>query len=334
MTCLEVSRGARPAALRPGFRAFRFPLAALLLRVLALLVLLSLSLGARAADELVRNGGFENGFDGWTRWGRNADLITLDNSQARSGTNSARIQHGHNALYFTHPLSPGQAYELRFAYRLAGANPAGQVALGFFRRGGGLHSAGGQTFKLVPPASGSAAAWAEFRQVFLPTAVTVSCQFSFTAEAGSTLWIDDVSLRAVPRPADLAEPTLPWEGLKRRTAHPLFKELLTREPGGYTVVSWSHDLNPKDKKGFKSPELADAATWEKAVAAIFKETGEAGMGFIDLPGRLDGKEPWRTAEFHREQFRKYGVRYDVFSENSASAGGGAQARRRTPQPQR
>jgi hypothetical protein len=40
---------------------------------------------------------------------------------------------------------------------------------------------------------------------------------------------------------------------------------------------------------------------------------------MDLPGRLDGKEPWRTAEFHREQFRKYGVRYDVFCEGSASA---------------
>ena len=52
--------------------------------------------------------------------------------------------------------------------------------------------------------------------------------------------------------------------------------------------------------------------------AIFKQSGEAGMGYMDLPGRLDGAEPWRTAEFHREQFRKYGVRYDVFSEGSGS----------------
>jgi hypothetical protein len=42
------------------------------------------------------------------------------------------------------------------------------------------------------------------------------------------------------------------------------------------------------------------------------------MGYMDLPGRLDASEPWRTAEFHREQFRKYGVRYDVFSEGSGS----------------
>ena len=277
---------------------------------------------ARAADNLVANGGFENGFAGWTRWGRNAELITLDSGLAHSGTNSARIQHGQNALYFNSPLRPGQAYELCFAYRLAGENPAGQVALGFFKPGGALRSAGAQNFKLAPPASGGATEWTEFRQVFLPTAITSSCQFSFMAGDGSTLWIDDVSLRAVPRPAELAEPTLPWEGLKRRTPKPLFKELLTKEPGHYTVVSWAHDLNPKDNKGFKSPELEDEATWQKAALAIFKETGEAGMGFMDLPSYLDGKEPWRTAEFHREQFRKYGVRYDVFSENSGSTAAG------------
>jgi len=299
-----------------GLRISDLPL--LLLLCLPLLVASS----AQGADNLVANGGFESGFAGWTRWGKNADLIALDHGLARAGTNSARIQHGQNALYFNHPLSPGQAYELRFAYRLAGGNPSGQVALGFFKQGGALRSAGGQNFKLIPPASGEAMGWTEFRQVFLPTAITASCQFSFTAGDGSTLWLDDVSLRAVPRPAELAEPTLPWEGLKRRTPNPLFKELLTEEPGHYTVVSWAHDLNPKDKKGLNSPELADDAAWQKAALAIFKESGEAGMGFMDLPGRLDSREPWRTAEFHREQFRKHGVRYDVFSESSASTAAG------------
>jgi hypothetical protein len=276
----------------------------------------------QAADNLVPNPGFESGFAGWTRWGKNASLITLDNQRARSGTNSARIQHGHNALYFSRPLNPEQAYELRFAFRLAGGNPAGQVALNLSKEGGPLRSAGSQILKFAPPSGQGSNEWAEFHQVFLPTAITASCQFAFTAGDGSTLWIDDVSLQVVPRPAELAQPTLPWEGLKRRTPNPLFKELLTKEPGHYTVVSWAHDLNPKDKKGFKSPELADDATWQKAAQAIFKETGEAGMGFMDLPGRLDASEPWRTAEFHREQFRKYGVRYDVFSENSGSTAAG------------
>ena len=328
MMCVEVSRGEQRAVLDFGFRSFSLPSRfglrfsvvpdARLLRVLTILVAFLLPLGARSADELVSNGGFENGFAGWTLWGKNADLITLDSERARAGTNSARIQHGHNALYFSHALNPEQAYELRFAYRLAGANPSGQVSLGFSKEGGPLRSAGSQIFKFAPPSGPSSAEWAEFQKVFLPTPSTAACQFAFAASDGSTLWLDEVSLRVVPRPAELAQPTLPWEGLKRRTPNPLFQELLTKEPGHYTVVSWAHDLNPKDKKGFKSPELADDATWQKAVLAIFKETGEAGMGFMDLPGRLDSKEPWRTAEFHREQFRKYGMRYDVFCENSGA----------------
>jgi hypothetical protein len=285
---------------------------------LLLLSAISLPLTAGAAEELVRNGGFEQGFEGWTRWGRNADLIALDSGMAHTGTNSARIQHGHNALYFISPLNPQQAYELRFAYRLDGLNPAGRVTLGFYKPGGALRSAGGQDFKITPAAGKDAGNWAQFQQVFIPTRATSSCQFSFSAADGATLWIDDVSLRPVPRPAEMAEPAAPWEGLAHRTARPLFEDLLTKEPGGYTVVSWAHDLNPRDKKGLKSADLGDDAKWQAEVQAIFKESGEARMGFMDLPGRLDGAEPWRTAEFHREQFRRYGVRYDVFSENSAA----------------
>ncbi len=286
--------------------------------LLAIVAALSLPCSAVAAEELVPNGGFENGLAGWTRWGRNASLITLESALAHAGTNSVRIQHGHNALYFVHPLTPGQAYELSFAYRLAGGSPSGQVTLGFSKPGGALRSAGFRIFKLGPPAGLGTTNWAGFREVFLPTAATFSCQFAFAAGDSSSLWVDDVSLRAVARPAELAEPTLPWEGLKRRTANPLFQELLAKEPGRYSVVSWSHDLNPKGKQGFKSPELEQEAARQKAVLGIFKESGEAGMGYMDLPGRLDAQEPWRTAAFHREQFRKYGVRYDVFSEGSAS----------------
>ena len=279
---------------------------------------LGLTAGALGAEPLVRNGSFEQGFEGWTRWGRNADRIKLETGLASTGTNSARIQAGHNALYFRAPLSPGQAYELQFSYRLAGGSPAGQVAIGFFRPGGGLHSAGGQDFKLRPDPPSETNDWFQFREVFLPTAIATSGQFSFSAGEGATLWIDAVALHPVPRPAGLAEPSLPWEGLKRRTARPLFKELLTREPGGYTVVSWAHDLNPKPKAGDPMPELTDDAARRKAILEIYERAGEAGMGYMDLPGRLNGGESWDTPEFHREQHRKYGVHYDVFSEGSAS----------------
>ena len=192
------------------------------------------------------------------------------------------------------------------------------MALGFFRAGGALRSAGGETWKFGPPVAGKAEARTEFRRVFMPTAATISGQFSFTAGEDSSLGLDEVSLRRVPRPAGLSAPAAPWAGLERRTAAPLFKGLLTHEPGGYTVVSWSHDLNPQGRKKAQAAGPKDQGALEQDILAIFKETGEAGMGFMDLPGRLDEKESWRTVAFHREQFRKYGVRYDVFCEGSAS----------------
>ena len=187
MMCLEASHGEQRAALVFGFRSFRLPSrfglrfpvvpAALLLRVLAIVIAFLLPLGARAADELVSNGGFENGFAGWTRWGKNADLITLDPGLSHSGTNSARIQHGQNALYFSRPLSPAQAYELRFAYRLTGGNPSGQVALGFFKQGGTLRSAGAQTSNLLR--------WPARRRRSGPSSARCSCPLPSPPPASS-----------------------------------------------------------------------------------------------------------------------------------------------------
>jgi len=152
----------------------------------------------------------------------------------------------------------------------------------------------------------------------MPTPTTTSCQVSFSAGDDSTLWLDDVSLIEVARPAGLGEPPDPWAGLKRRTPNPLFKELLDDRPGHYTVVCWSHDLNVQNKTDSQTSVTNAAASWEQEVQTIFKEAGEAGMGFLDLPGRLDGRVRSRTAEFHREQVRKHGVRYDVWTEGSGS----------------
>ena len=268
------------------------------------------------ATNLVVNGGFENGFTGWTLWGKNADLITLQTTSPHSGAKSAQVQYGHNALYFKTPLQHGLAYELRFHYRLTGGNPAGRMNLSFSRPDGALGSAG--TVKLALAATNSPA-WTEVRHVFLPPPKTVAGQFSFSAGEHSTLSLDGVSLATIPKPDDLTEPPDAWEGLRRRTEQPLFRELLTSDAGHYRVVSWTHDLQRKTKAGaWKSEELRDDQKWRTELETIFKETGQAGMGFMDLPSQLDRAEPWRTAEFHRRQFQEYGVRYDVWTEGSVS----------------
>lgn len=264
------------------------------------------------------NGGFESGFTNWSRWGSNADRITLDRKIVRSGTNAARIAHGHNALFFAAPLTPGQAYELAFAYRLAGDNPAGQVALAYVKPGGALNSAGREVLKLTVPAGRSAGDWIEFRKVFLPPRIAGSAQFAFSAGERATIWLDDVSLREVPRPAGLTEPPDPWAGLQHRTANPLFRELLTSEPGGYTVVCWAHDLNAAESESTATNQPANPAAREAEIRAILQEAGRAGMGFLNLPGWVDGKSPWRTPAFLREQFETHGARFDVWTEGSGS----------------
>lgn len=272
--------------------------------------------------ELTPNGGFENGFAGWTRWGRNADRIGLDEAYGRPARNCAKIQYGHSALYFTVRLAPDTAYELRVFYRLAGGNPSAQIALGYMKKDGPLNSAGREVIELKPPTHGRPGEWSEFRKVFMPTVSTESCQVAFSARAESTLWIDDVSLRAVARPPELMPPPDPWEGLSHRTANPLFAELLGREPGRYSVVCWSHDLQRKNITGPEAETMKDDETWRQVMQTILQESGEAGMGFLDLPGALDGREPWRTAEFHREHHRRYGVTFDVWCEGSASVEAG------------
>jgi hypothetical protein len=175
---------------------------------------------APESRELAPIGGFENGFQGWTCWGQNADRITLETTATHSGGKSARVLYGHNALYFQVPVAPGQAYELRFFHHLEGDSPKGQVTLSFSRKGGALRSAGSAVFDIRSAPAGSTPdtrPWSEFRQVFLPTQSAAQCQFAFQVDEDSALNLDDVSLRAVPRPAELAEPPDPWQGLKHRT---------------------------------------------------------------------------------------------------------------------
>lgn len=274
-----------------------------------------------AGEDLLANGGFEQGFTGWTRWGANANLITLERTTVHAGSGAARIQHGRNALYCTRPVTPGQAYELRFFLRLQGPAPAAQVALGYATPGGALNSAGRQVFTFPLPAAGPADGWREIRQAFLPPSPAATCQFAFTAALGTTLWLDDVSLRPIERPTGLAAPPSAWAGLARRTTNPLFRELLGPEPGGYWVTSWSHDLNPKGRTG-SAEEPGAAALPEAELREILAATGAAGLGFMNLPGWLDGTSPLRTAGFFREQSHRHGVHFDVWSEGSGSIAAG------------
>jgi hypothetical protein len=287
---------------------------------------LAAGLGTAAqTEELAPNGGFEEGFRGWTVWGSNANLVTIDEAQRYSGAASARIVAGHNAIFFRVPVSQGSAYQVRFRYRLEGEpSPAGLLRVGRFTAKGGLNSAGQEAFPITGVAGTPTGEWTEFRGVFMPSPSTATVQLTYRAHPGSTLWLDDVSLQVVPRPEGLAEPRDPWEGLARRTKNPLFHELLSDVPGGYRVCSWSHDLrrNPRPVAGSASAKddllRRHDDHWQREVDTIFEEAGQSGMGFMILPTPPKAVEAWHRIGFLREQHRRYGVTFDVWSEGSDS----------------
>jgi len=291
-------------------------LASICIVVIALLA--SGAFALRAAPNMVANPGFESRLDQWTAWGTQAAFIALDSTTAHSGKNSARIGAGHNALYFRTPMQAGEAYEIRFFYRLGGPNPSGQVDLSFFANGGIRRSAGFTLLRILPAKVKSSSGWTEMKQVFMPSDATVSSQIAFSADGQSTLWLDDVSLRVVPRPKGLQPLPEPWGGLKHRTANPLFNQLLSSEPGGYTVTSWTHNLNRANLPEALRDSFPDDATWEKQLEKTYTESAANGLGYLDLPGGIAGTSTTRTAEFHRELNRLYGVKFDVWTEGSAS----------------
>lgn len=269
---------------------------------------------AFSAPELAPNGGFELGFDKWTRWGTNADLITLDSKSPHSGKNCARMVSGHNALYFQTPLTPGKAYEIRFFYRMEGQNPSSEMSLNYYVKNGTHRSAGFKIIPILPKRAG----WTELRQVFMPSVTTSTCQVAFTGQGhGQTvLWVDDVSLREVPRPAGLKPAPDPWAGLTHRTRNPLFKELLTSQPGGYTMVSWTHNLNSKNLPQNRAKDFPDAASWDKQVERTYIESAKNGLGYMDMPGSIKGESGPKAEAFHNDLYQRYGVKYDIWTEGS------------------
>lgn len=265
-----------------------------------------------ASPEMAPNGGFEQGLSKWTAWGKNSNLITVDSKIAHSGKNSARIQVGHNALFFVTPMTPGKAYELRFFYRLEGKKPYAEVALSYYIKNGTHRSAG---FKVIAMPTG-ASGWRELRQVVMPSMTTSSCQIAFQGKGETVIWVDDVSLKEVPRPAGMRPAPDPWAGMAHRTQNPLFDELLTNRHGLYTAVCWTHNLNVNNLPDERKKEFSNAASWDDQLKKTYIESAENGLGYMDMPGGLTGEFGSRTTGFHYDLFRKYGVRFDIWTEGS------------------
>ncbi len=104
--------------------------------------------------------------------------------------------------------------------------------------------------------------------------------------------------------------------LAHRTKNPLFSELLTSRHGLYSVVSWTHNLNIKNLPADKMAQFGSPSAWDEQVKKTYLESAQNGLGYMDMPGGLNGEFGPRTTAFHYDLFRKYGVRFDIWTEGS------------------
>lgn len=106
-----------------------------------------------------------------------------------------------------------------------------------------------------------------------------------------------------------------WAGLAHRTKNPLFSELQTGRHGLYSVVCWTHNLNIKNLPADLIAKYGGTA-WDDQLKNTYLESARNGLGYMDMPGGLTGKFGSRTTAFHYDLYRRYGVRFDVWTEGS------------------
>jgi hypothetical protein len=155
------------------------------------------AVGSATAAPLVVNGDFESrDFTGWTQFGfSNFDFVTC-------ASPGATVYEGDCAGAFSAfgvtggieqaigGLTPGQSYEIRFAFQADGSLPSSFEA-----------EFGGTTLMSVTDPAGGP--YAEYAFLSTATGASETLRFSFRNDFGF-LFLDAVSITAVPEPGTLA----------------------------------------------------------------------------------------------------------------------------------
>ena len=266
-------------------------------------VCLLLLLTTFAQGNLLVNSGFQAGLDHWELYGNDKASIHLGTGEGPNGSNCAVVPVGRASIAETMKLKPRTTYELSFVYRRSEPGTKGGLVF-FLNRTGGINASAGVINLEFPQQPGGG--WEEFREAFRTPSGTSTGKVILSARGSGEIRYARIELKEVPAAADLL-PTSDWSRLAgTRTKDPIFHELLSNQPGNYTVVEWTHNMN-KDRL---PPSMADKYTneqWKQEQIAMYKEAGEVGLHHYSLP--------WQ-GDVAGEMFDRFGMKFDSMCESS------------------
>jgi hypothetical protein len=172
------------------------PISSILIASSLVLPAFTRSSAAEPGPNLLENGGFEKGLDGWNPlWTRDPDAgkLAVDEEARHGGARAARIEHsGGNDWSLAHSLRldvrPGEIYELSAWVRVRGAGDATLCAIAYDAGGKALDwTLGGRSAR-------TAEDWKLLRSRFLVPPGTATMVPRLIGTGPSTVWLDDVIL--------------------------------------------------------------------------------------------------------------------------------------------
>ena len=185
----------------------------LLIRLFFMSLVFPALLASMAAENLIANGDFEQGFEGWLPfWGREAGAgkAVIDAANRHGQAQAARIEHaGGKDWSLSHrsqlAVKPGDVYEISAWVQLKGG---GQASLGVVTRDANNQVVdwdyGGRSFHETK-------GWVLIKGRFVVPAEVVSLQLRLIGSAAATVWIDEVVLSRQGSLKELRQGGLPEE---------------------------------------------------------------------------------------------------------------------------
>jgi hypothetical protein len=260
-------------------------------RVLLIGVLV-LAAGGAMGGELVANGGFEQGLEGWSEaWSRTPAIrAEVDKSVQHGGAGSVRIEHTGSedwALGQQKRLAvePGQIYDFRAWVRLRGKGRATLCVV--------LRDARGEVINWIyaPDSTRATKGWRRLRSRFVVPPGAARMWPRLIGRGPATVWLDDVSLRLEGTMYDLRPTGLP-ELLSAANAA---LEVTLRTADGSLVVRDRRAKTTWTQRGKGNAcAVLEAAAVEGGFDVTLLHAGS--MLKVDAAVRLDGDRPELTVE--------------------------------------